>query len=147
MFKITEEVVEAVEIFSKTYVCTLDSYAQSTSIRLDDTCGAGAEVYTACFLNGTATISDVQDFEDAFAKATEYVREIFPRSYHEAEWLILNAGLDGVLKEEVWNELFPYIWDAVVEELRQDIDMAWFFMELGKKSDAEHLTAVLNSSF
>jgi len=137
-----------IQSISKSYVNSTSSFAETATFSYDDIYDENAEeTYTLSFLNGSATISGVQDCEDGIAKATEYVREIFPRSYSEAEWFILNAGYSFRSKEETWKKLFPYIWDAVVEELREDIEYAWFLMELGKKSDAEHLTAVLNLSF
>ena len=124
--------MKAQEVLGKvvtTFVYSSSPYATTTSVRLKKTYGEGPDVYTVTIGAGEKTFDNVIDKEDALSKTVEFFKDVFPRTFKDADWLIFDAGFSGVLKEDYWNKLSPFIWDAVVEEFREDIDLAWFFME------------------
>jgi hypothetical protein len=120
---------EVLEKFVTTFVYSSSPYATTTSVWLKKTYGEGPDVYTVTIGAGEKTFDNVIDKEDALSKTVEFFKHVFPRNFKDADWLIFDAGFSGVLKEDYWNKLSPFIWDAVVEEFREDIDQAWFFME------------------
>lgn len=138
---------EVLEKLVKAFVHQSSPYAETTSVRLDDTCDEGpAEVYTVTIGAGGKTFDNVIDKEDALSKTVEFFKGVLPRTFKDADWLILDAGFSGVLKEDYWNKLYPFLWDAVVEEFRQDIDQAWSWMEYGQREHARKLKQLTGGS-
>ncbi len=119
---------EVFETLVKAFVYPSSPYAETTGVWLKNTYDEGPEVYTVTIGSGGKTFDNVIDKEDALSKTVEFFKGVFPTTFNDADWLILAAGFSGVLKEDYWNKLYPFLWDAVVEEFRQDIDQAWSWM-------------------